>query len=254
MFDDLKGKAVLVTGSSTGIGAAAARAFGAEGARVAVHFHRSEKEAAAVAGDIRKAGGEAVIVGGDVSKSAGAEAVVKGAAEALGGLDILVNNAGSMIRRAALTESDDAFFDAMIDLNVRSVVAACRAAVPIFLAAGRGNIINVGSIAARLGGSPRSSLYAASKGFVSTFTKALALEYAAHGIRVNAVAPGTVATPFQYTVYTEAQLADVAKTIPLGRVGRAEDIAGAFLYLASDAASGWVTGQILEVNGGRLMP
>jgi 3-oxoacyl-[acyl-carrier protein] reductase len=82
----------------------------------------------------------------------------------------------------------------------------------------------------------------------------MALELAPDGIRVNAVAPGTVATPFQYTVYTEEQLKDVAKTIPLGRVGRAEDISGTFLYLASDSASGWMTGQVLDVNGGRLMP
>ena len=175
MFDDLKGKAVLITGSSTGIGAGAARAFGACGARVGVHYNRSEKDANGVAEDVRAAGGEAVVLDADVSKGAGAEDVVKRAADAFGRLDVLINNAGSMIRRAGLLEADEALFDETIDVNVRSVVFACRAAIPIFQGQGRGNIINTSSIAARLGGSPRSSLYSASKGFVSTFTRAIAV-------------------------------------------------------------------------------
>jgi 3-oxoacyl-[acyl-carrier protein] reductase len=254
MFDDLKGKAVLITGASKGIGAGAARAFGACGARVGIHYNSGPDDAEEVAEAVRQAGGEASLFKGDFMKSAEVEAVVHQAADAFGGLDVLINNAGSMIGRASIEETTDAVFDELIDLNVRSVVAACRAVAPIFRKQRKGNIINVGSIAARTGGSPRSGVYASCKGFVSTLTRALALELVDDNIRVNAVAPGTVATPFQFTVATREQIDAIGKTIPMGRVGEPEDIAGAFLYLASDTLSGWVTGQIIEVNGGRAMP
>jgi len=254
MFDDLKGKAVLVTGASTGIGAAAARAFGAAGCRVAVHYNRSEAEARAVAADVRARGGEAALVSGDVADRAVAARLVDDAARAFGRLDVLVNNAGSLVERRQVAEADDAIFDAVMAINVGSVFAASRAAVPHFRKAGRGNIINVTSIAARHGGGPGAVMYAAAKGWVSTFTRGLAKELVKDNVRVNAVSPGVILTPFHDRFTTEAQMKALVGMIPMGRAGTPEECVGAFLYLASDAMSGFVTGQVLEVNGGQLMP
>ncbi len=254
VIPDLKGKSVLITGASTGIGAAAARAFGLAGCRVAIHYNASVNRAEEVAADVRFAGGEAFLVGGDFTSSTKAREVVAAAAERFGGLDILVNNAGGLVRRVPIAEVDDAFFDAVMDLNVRSLVAACSAAVPYMRNAGRGNIVNVTSVAARHGGGAGAVLYASAKGFVSTFTRGLAKELVKDNIRVNAVSPGVIETPFHDRYSTPAMLETFRATIPMGRLGTPEECVGAFLYLASDALSGYVTGQILEVNGGQYMP
>jgi 3-oxoacyl-[acyl-carrier protein] reductase len=134
------------------------------------------------------------------------------------------------------------------------VVAACRETVPQFRRQGAGNIINVTSIAARNGGGPGSSIYAGAKAFVSTLTRGLAKELAAERIRVNGVSPGVIQTLFHERFSTPQQLASLQATIPMNRLGTAEECVGTFLYLASDELSGYVTGQILEVNGGQLMP
>ena len=254
MFDELKGKAVLVTGSSTGIGAAVAKGFGRLGAEVVVHYNRSAAEAEAVAGTIRAAGGKAAVVQGDVSDSAVARRVVDEAAERCGGLDILINNAGHMVERRLIAEADDDILDRVVDLNIRSVIAATGAAVPHFRRRGKGNIVNVSSIAARNGGSAGAGIYAAAKGFVSTLTHGLAREHAQDNIRVNAVAPGVILTPFHERYSTKAQLEAARQTIPMGRFGSAEECVGVVLFLATDALSSYVTGQVIEVNGGQLMP
>jgi len=254
IIPDLKGKSVLITGASTGIGAALARALAPSGCRIAIHYNASVNRAEEVAADVRFAGGEAFLVGGDFTSSSKAREVVTAVAEHFGGLDILINNAGGLVKRVPIAEVDDAFFDAVMDLNVRSLVAASSAAIPIMRAAGHGNIVNVTSIAARHGGGGGAVLYASAKGFVSTFTRGLAKEVVKDGIRVNAVSPGVITTPFHERYSTPAMLESFKATIPMNRLGTPEECIGAFLFLASDAMSAYVTGQILEVNGGQYMP
>ncbi|MBZ9537589.1 glucose 1-dehydrogenase [Modicisalibacter tunisiensis] len=254
MFESIAGKRILITGASRGIGAAVATRLGALGARVGVHYHASEAAARQVAEAIESAGGEAHLIRGDVSRSATAVAVVDQAAEALGGLDVLINNAGDLLGRVPLAEMDDDQYDRVMDLNVRSVVMASRAAVAHFRRQGGGNLVHTTSIAARNGGGSGVGLYASAKGCVSTLTRAMAKELAADNIRVNAVAPGVIATDFHGRYSSEEQLEAMRATIPMGRLGNAEDCVGAYLFLVNDALSAYVTGQVIEVNGGQLMP
>ena len=254
MIPDLKNKVVLVTGASTGIGAATAKGFAANGARVMVHYNASKAEAEAVVADITASGGEAALVQGDISDRSVPARIVADTVKHFGRIDILVNNAGGMLGRKWLGEMDDAHYDRVMDLNVWSVVAFMREVAPLMKAQGSGNIINVSSIAARHGGGGGSGLYASAKGFVSTFTKGMAKELIGSNIRVNAVSPGTISTPFHERYSTAEQLEAGRKTIPQGRLGIAEDCVGTFLFLASDALSGYLVGQVIEVNGGQYMP
>ena len=254
MIPDLKSKVVLVTGASTGIGAATAKGFAANGARVMVHYNASKAEAGAVVAEIIAAGGEAALVQGDISDRSVPARIVADTVKHFGRIDVLINNAGGMLGRKWLGEMDDAHYDRVMDLNVWSVVAFMREVVPLMKAQGGGNIINVSSIAARHGGGGGSVLYASAKGFVSTFTKGMAKELIGANIRVNAVSPGTITTPFHERYSTAEQLEAGRKTIPQGRLGIAEDCVGTFLFLASDALSGYLVGQVIEVNGGQYMP
>ncbi|WP_284076084.1 SDR family NAD(P)-dependent oxidoreductase [Herbaspirillum aquaticum] len=251
---DLAGKVVFISGASTGIGAAAARAFAARGAHVVVHYNSSKEEAEAVAAEVRAAGSKAVTIGADVRDTAAINAAITKAVEQMGRIDVLINNAGALVKRAPLETVTDELFDEIININARSVVAFTRAVIPVMRGQGGGNIINVTSVAARHGGGPGALIYAASKGFVSTITRGMAKELLADKIRVNAVAPGVIMTPFQERFTTPEQLEGFRKTIPMGRIGEPDECSGAFLYFASDQMSGYVTGQIIDVNGGQYMP
>ncbi|MBM3601973.1 MAG: SDR family oxidoreductase [Alphaproteobacteria bacterium] len=253
-MDDLAGKVALVTGSSTGIGAAVARGFGAQGMKVAVHYNNSRAEADKVAADIKASGGAAVVLQGDIRRPEVAARLVGETEKAFGRLDVLVNNAGSVLGRPPIKDVKDQFYDDVLDLNIRSVFACCRAAIPIFEKQGSGNIITTGSMAARAGGGGGSVLYAGSKGFVTSFSRGLAKELAPKNIRVNVVSPGVIMTPLQDKFTPPEQIANAKRATPMARTGEPEECVGAYLYLASDKLSGFVTGQVIEVNGGIIMP
>ncbi len=248
------GRNILVTGGGSGIGAAVALAFGGAGANVAVHYSRNQEGAEAVADTIRKAGGTAITLGGDLLDRSVATPLIEKTVTAFGGLDILINNAGDMFGRRPLELATDDDYDRVMGLNVHAAFAICRAAAPVMRLARRGCVINTTSIAARTGGSDGVGLYGSAKAFVSTMTRVFAREMAPHGVRVNAVAPGVILTDFHVRNSTAEQLEGARKSIPMGRTGTPDECVGAYLFLADDTLSGYITGQIIEVNGGQLMP
>ncbi|HMO55728.1 MAG TPA: glucose 1-dehydrogenase [Roseiflexaceae bacterium] len=248
------GQVALITGSSTGIGAALARAFGAAGASVVVHYGSSADAARSVAHDIEAAGGAALVAQADITNTTQLEAMRDATLERFGRIDILINNAGSMVKRVPIADSSDEIAREVFDINFISTVAMSRLVVPAMRSQGRGNIINVTSVAARHGGGGGAVLYAASKGAVSTFTRGLAKELAPSNIRVNALAPGVIVTPFHDRFTNQQQMDAMVATIPMGRAGTPEECVGAVFFLAADALSGYITGQIIEVNGGQYMP
>lgn len=248
---DLAGKRILITGGSTGIGAAVALGFAAQGARVVLHYNASADAAEALRAQYPD---RITLLQGDLAEPGAVARVVDEAARLLGGLDGLINNAGAMLGRIPTTQASEAHFDDVLDLNARSVWQASIAAHPYLKAAGGGFIINTTSIAARNGGGGGAVLYAAAKSFVSSLTRGQAKEFVADKIRVNAVAPGLILTPFHVRDTPEHMMAAQTATIPMGRAGLPQECVGAFLFLASEALSGYITGQIIEVNGGQLMP
>ncbi|MGE0240597.1 MAG: SDR family NAD(P)-dependent oxidoreductase [Parvibaculaceae bacterium] len=247
MFNDLKTKRIVVTGGVTGIGGAASRALAKAGAKVFAQYLGGETEAA----DLARHGIATFRL--DLLERKAPGRLIAEAGQRLGGIDVLINNAGGMVERRLIAEFDDALYERVLDLNVRQLVDCCRAVIPLFQEQRSGNIINVSSIAARSGGSAGSGIYAGTKGFVSAVTKSMAKELAPSKIRVNAVSPGTIHTAFHDRHSTPDKLEATRRQIPLGRLGTAEDCAGTFVYLASDEASGYVTGQVIEVNGGLFM-
>lgn len=247
MFDDLKGKTVVVTGGVTGIGGAASLGFAKAGAQVLAQYLGGGPELK----NIEASGIHTLRL--DLTGQDAPGQLIDQAMKRLGRIDVIVNNAGSLVARTSLPDLNDDFIDRVFDLNCRQLIHCCRLAADVMVKQGSGNIINVTSIAARNGASPGGSIYAGAKGFVSAFTKSLARELVDSNIRVNCVSPGTIHTAFHDRFSTAEKRASTAKTIPMQRLGLADDCTGAFLYLASDMASAYVTGQVLEVNGGQLM-
>jgi 3-oxoacyl-[acyl-carrier protein] reductase len=250
MTIDLTGRRALVTGAGTGIGAAIARALGAAGADVAVHYSSSKDGAEAVAADLRAAGRSAVTVGADLTDTQAAGAAVEQAATALGGLDVLVNNAGHLVGRSSVAEMTDEHWAAVMDVNVTSAFATTRAAIPYLTASRAGRVILMSSLAAENGGGAGSAAYAAAKAALVGFARGLAKELAPSGVTVNTLAPGFIgATAFHDTFTPPQAQAAIVQGVPLGRAGTVDDVSGATLFLASDLAA-YVTGQVIDVNGG----
>ena len=254
MRTDLEGRRCLIVGASSGIGAAIAERFGALGVRLVIHCNGNREGADAIADGIRRGGAEVSVVQGDVADGAVAAGLVDQANARLGGLDILINNAGSMFGRTAIADATDEQYSQVIDVNIGGVFFASRRAAQLMRTQRRGTIINTTSIAARSGGGEGAGLYGSAKGFVSTITRVLAKELAPVGVRVNAVAPGVIMTPFHERYSTPEQLEAAMRGIPMGRLGTAQDCVGAYEFLASERMSGYITGQVIEVNGGQLMP
>lgn len=249
---DMTGRVALVTGASTGIGRWAAIALAECGAAVAVNYNRNLEGAEETKRAIESLGGRAVIIQSDVSTKAGADSLVAAARAQLGPIDILVNNAGDLIERRSLLEFPEDLYDRVMNLNFKSVLLCSQAVMPEMIERRRGSIINVGSIAGHHGGGPGAAIYAASKAAVMCLTKGLAKELAAHGVRVNGVAPGVIATPFHERLSTPEMMAQFAASIPLGRPGTSEECGRVIAFLASDAA-GYIHGEMIEINGGQLM-
>src|SRR5262245_30766407 len=249
---DFTNKGALITGASSGIGAATAMLFARLGARVAIGYHRNRDGAEGVRARIADAGGSATAIQADMSQAANVDALVGRATEALGAIDILVNNAGSLVRRVPIREATYEAWDEILRVNLTSAVLASRAVAGSMIERRAGAIVNVGSIAGRNGGGPGAGPYAAAKAGLVAFTKSLAKELAPHGVRVNGVSPGVIDTPFHTVFSTPDMIRSFVAAIPLGRTGRPEECANAIAFLASDAAS-YIAGETIEINGGQLM-
>ncbi len=246
-------RVVLVTGGERGIGRGIVLAFASRGARLVVAHaddERSAMEAAEAEAEVRRLGSEVLIVRADVRREADVASLMHDAETRFGRVDVLVNNAG-VYPRALVTEMPMEMFDDTVAVNLRGTFLCCRTVLPGMIARRYGRIVNISSAAA-FAPRVRGAHYAATKAGIIGFARALALEVGPHGITVNVVAPGTVDTEQSRQELDDPAFAELARSIPLGRIGTPDDIAGAVLYFASDAAS-WVTGQTLLVNGGRLM-
>ncbi|MGM5470635.1 SDR family NAD(P)-dependent oxidoreductase [Flavobacteriaceae bacterium LMO-SS05] len=247
-MNKLKGKVAVVTGGSRDIGRAISIKLAKEGARIVVNYHNSESGANETVDEIKSLGGEAIAVKADVSKLNEIKNLKAKTVEAFGDkIDILVNNAGGLFARKSIQEFDESFYNLVMEVNFKSTVFVMQAFEPLM---GKGaSIINLASQAARDGGGGGSSLYAASKGAVSTFTRAMAKELGPKGIRVNALCPGLIGTKFHDDFTKDEIRKKVAVATPLRREGHADEVADLVAYLASDESS-FLTGNNVDINGG----
>lgn len=245
----LDGRHALVTGASRGIGRAVALAFAAEGASVALNFAGNVAAAEAVRAEIENAGGKAILVPADVSDEGAVEEMVKTVAEAFGTIDILVNNAG-ITRDGLLLRMKEADWDAVLNTNLKGVFLCAKAVSKLMMKKRYGRIVNMASVVGLVGNASQAN-YAAAKAGVIGFTKAMAKEMASRGITVNAIAPGFIRSDMTDVLPEKVKEAMLAG-IPLGRVGEPDDVAKAALFLASDQAA-YITGQVLQVDGGMVM-
>jgi NAD(P)-dependent dehydrogenase (short-subunit alcohol dehydrogenase family) len=244
----LDGKVALITGGNVGIGEAIAKLFTREGAAVVITGRRKDR-LERVVGEIERKGGRALAVAGSVTEDTHAREAVAQTVRTFGRLDILVNNAGIGDFGKKIHETDDATWQRVLDINVTGVFRMTRAAIPEMLKAGGGAIVNISSIAS-LVGIPMLPAYAASKGALDALTRAIAVDYAAQGIRCNVVNPGLIETPMAESLLSDpAKTAEVLSHYLIARPGKPEEVAKMVLYLASDDAS-WVTGSTFTIDGG----
>lgn len=248
-----KGANVVVTGAGRGIGLEIARQFLDCGAHVLLHGGRKPLEELPDFLTQAVVEARAHVVYADFLAGHGVLDVVRYAENLFEQVDVLVNNAGTMVGRFPADALTDEQYQTVVRLNQTSVMEMTRGMLPSLRRAPSAAIVNTVSISALTGGSPGSAIYSATKAFVTTYSKALARELAPDGIRVNCVSPGTITTDFHERYSTPEKLEATRKSIPLQRLGTAQDCAPAYLFLASNALSGYVTGQVLEVNGGQLI-
>lgn len=244
---NFEGMTALVTGASSGIGAATATAFGARGAQVLVHYNRQEGEARKMIERVRDGGGHGELLQADLTTMDG----VRSLAQALAGrrIDILVNNAGSLIQRTRVLDFSEKLWEHVLTLNLTSAFFLAKAVLAGMVQRKMGFVVNLSSVAARNGGGLGALAYAAAKGAVSTMTKGLAKEFAPFGIRINAVSPGTIDTNYHRNFSNDQMLSAIKAATPMGRLGTAEEVADVILFLCSDEAR-FIQGQVIEVNGG----
>ncbi len=251
MADRLQGKVAIISGGASGCGAAAARLFAAEGAAVGI-IDRNADLGQALAAELTNAGHRAVFAAADVSQKAQVEAAVANVAQALGPVNVLFNHAGTIVIKPFL-ETEEADWDFLFDVNVKSMYLMTRAVLPMMVAQGKGAIVCTSSISA-VYATPMEVLYDATKGACHMFARAIAVEFRDRGIRCNAICPGFIETPHGVREIKElaalgVDASEAAITAAQGRLGKPEDIARAALYLASDDAE-FVTGAQLFVDGG----
>ena len=240
----------LVTGASSGIGAATAVAFAQRGANVIVHYNSRQSAAEQIVSRIRTYGVEGEAVRADLSTASGWRNLAAFAADRQ--IDILVNNAGSLLARTRVLDFTEELWERVMMLNLTSSFFLAQAVLRGMVARKRGYIVNVSSVAARFGGGLGALAYASAKAAVSAMTKGLAKEFAPQGIRVNCVSPGTIDTGYHKAFSTPEVLESVRSATPAGRLGTAEEIADVIVFLCSDQAS-FIHGQVIEINGGFFM-
>ncbi|MGH8598047.1 MAG: SDR family NAD(P)-dependent oxidoreductase [Gammaproteobacteria bacterium] len=249
--NDLTGRVALVTGAGVGIGQAVALALGAAGATVGIHYHRSEAGARQTLQQLRANGANGIPLSADLTNEEQALSVVDRLIAATGRLDILVNNAGSPIARARVEDCSTELWRRVFDVNVTAAFWVTRQAIPHLRASGQGSIINNLTLSIQTGGSGGAGPYAAAKGALQVLTRTLARELAPD-VRVNAIMPGVIETRHHETFSTPEKMAEYRSQTPLGRNGTAEEVAQAVLFFAGDSAR-FVTGAILDINGGRFL-
>ena len=248
----LQSQVALITGASSGIGRATAEAMARQGARVAVNYCKNRTGAEAAVASLSQGGHEAMPVHADVTLMADVQAMVQVVRDVWGRIDILVNNAGDLLARRTLADMTEEYWDQIMALNLKSAFLCTKTVWEEMAARKSGCIINITSIAGRNGGGPGAAAYAAAKGGLLTYTKGLAKEMAPHGVRVNAVAPGVIATPYHERYSPPDLFQKLVASIPVGHAGTAEEVADVAVFLASPAAR-YITGETIEVNGGMLM-
>jgi 3-oxoacyl-[acyl-carrier protein] reductase len=246
-LQQLRGAVAIVTGASRGIGRATALALATEGANVVVNYASSSSAADKVVEEINAMGSQAIAIAADVSKSDQVDALINATMEKWGRIDILVNNAG-ITRDTLLLRMKPEEWQAVIDLNLTGVFLCTKAASKIMLKQRSGRIINITSVAGLMG-NPGQANYSAAKAGVIGFTKTVARELASRGITVNAVAPGFIETDMTHGLPSE----EILKMIPLSRFGKPEEIAGMVQFLAASPAAAYITGQVMNVDGGMVM-